>query len=85
MRPHPLLVLCLGLVACSASKRSAESTEVYKLRDPEAEKEIEAIMKKGFDEMNQGSFSFWKETADPAAIAWDVDEEGNPVSASVLA
>ena len=82
MRAHPpYLVLCLGLVACSASKNT-EATEAYKLHDPAAQKEIESMMKEGFDEMNQGSFSYWKNTADPAAIAWDVDEEGNPVSAS---
>jgi len=82
MRTPSHLVLCVALVACSANPQSAGSTEAYKLRDPGAEKEIEAILKSGFDEMNRGSFSLWKNTADPAAVAWDVDEEGKPVSAS---
>jgi hypothetical protein len=52
-----------------------------KLHDPEVTQSLEEFMRGGFAAMDQGDMNYWKNSACPKGVMWDVDPEGKPMSA----
>lgn len=75
MRTMMALVLCVMATGCATAGSSV------KLHDPEVTQSIEAYMREGFDHMAKGDIAWWKASACPEAIAFDIGDQGQPVKA----
>ena len=74
MRTMTMTAVLMVMTGCATAGSSV------KLHDPEATQSLEAFMREGFEHMNQGDFAYWKRTACPDAVLWDMDENGQPIA-----
>lgn len=75
MRTLISIVISLAAVGCATTSQNT------KLHDPDMGASLEAFVRGGFDAMNKSDMSYWKNSACPEAVMWDLDEKGAPMAA----
>lgn len=73
--------ITMALVVFVMATGCATAGSSVKLHDAEATQSLEQFMRAGFDAMNNNDMAYWKRTACPDAVIWDIDEKGQPVVA----
>lgn len=73
MRMTALLVMATGCATAGST---------VKLHDPEVTQSLEAFMREGFDQMSKSNIAWWKQSACPKAVVYDIGDQGQPVKAT---